>query len=174
MVLFKFIDIVLFFIGILKKGGALGLDTSTSLLNEIRKFKLWAIDNGGHYGEWETNYEHWESILLKVKELLSKEPIEKWSLELVNSFLYIIARNNEDEHIIEFLVEYHPVQLVSLAHHSLTYPDFEARWQIAYGLGEIQYYDIDELRELLTAFMTKDPHEYVKRRAAIAYGRQGL
>lgn len=43
------------------------------------------------------------------------------------------------------------------------YDDYEARWQIAYGLGEIEDTGND-VQELITKFL-QDEHEYVRRRA---------
>ncbi|WP_069034034.1 hypothetical protein [Gottfriedia luciferensis] len=67
------------------------------------------------------------------------------------------------ENITEQLID-PPTQLIELAKHSLSYNDFEARWQIAYGLGEFTDYE-EEVKLFFKKFIF-DEVEYVRRRAS--------
>lgn len=150
------------------------------LLVEIDKFKNWAKTVGPsgeweteypHYGEWETEYPHWGSIYDSVNQLVEDIPVERWRSDLINAFLYILARDNESEFIIDTLID-NPIQLLSVAKHALSYPDYDARWQIAYGLGEIDENN-QEIQMLLNQFLL-DEIEYVRRRASFAYEKKGF
>lgn len=141
------------------------------LLLEINNFRNWTKTADKSYGEWETEYLHWDRIYHYIDKLIVDAPVEKWSSNILNEFLYILARDNECEIIINTLIEY-PNQLLSVAKHSVIFPDSEARWQIAYGLGEI----VDnnkEIQTLLNQFLL-DEVEYVRRRASFAYEKQGF
>ncbi|MFF2878734.1 hypothetical protein ACFVR2_20680 [Gottfriedia sp. NPDC057991] len=68
------------------------------------------------------------------------------------------------ENIIDQLLD-HSTQLIVLAKQSLSFNDFEARWQIAYGLGELT--DNEEEVKLLLKKFILDEVEYVSRRASL-------
>lgn len=138
----------------------------SQLIKEIESFILWSKTCEKSYGEWETDYLHWDRIYKSTNNLIEKIPVENWSAELVNKFLFILARDNECENIIGQLID-HPNQLIELANHLLSFNDFEARWQIAYGLGEITDFGI-KVKQLLQKFIL-DEVEYVSRRAAFGY-----
>ncbi|WP_413378734.1 hypothetical protein [Alkalihalobacillus sp. 1P02AB] len=106
------------------------------LFLEINIFRNWAETADKPFGEWETEYLHWDRIYHYVNKLIEDTPVEKWSSDLLNEFLYILARDNECEIILETLID-NPIHLLSIAKHSVSFPDHDARWQIAYGLGEI-------------------------------------
>ncbi len=77
----------------------------------------------------ETDFLHWVRIYKSTINLIEEIPIKNWSTDLV-------ARENECKNIIGQLID-HPIQLIELAKYSLSFNDYEARWQIAFGLGEI-------------------------------------
>ncbi|PEC48705.1 hypothetical protein [Bacillus sp. AFS096315] len=114
----------------------------SQLIKEIESFILWSKTCEKSYREWETDYLHWDRIYKSTNNLIKKIPVENWSSKLVNKFLFILARDNECENIICQLID-HPNQLIKLAKHSVSFNDFEARWQIAYGLGEITDFGIE-------------------------------
>ncbi|MEH7402998.1 hypothetical protein V7148_18670 [Gottfriedia acidiceleris] len=138
----------------------------SQLIKEIESFILWSKTCEKSYREWETDYLHWDRIYKSTNNLIKKIPVENWSSKLVNKFLFILARDNECENIICQLID-HPNQLIKLAKHSVSFNDFEARWQIAYGLGEITDFGI-EVKQLLQKYIL-DEEEYVSRRAAFGY-----
>jgi hypothetical protein len=88
------------------------------LLLEIEKFRNWAKTLDKSFGEWETEYLHWDRIYHFVNKLIEDIPVEKWSSDLLNEFLYILARDNECEIIIDTLIE-NPTRLLSIAKHSV-------------------------------------------------------
>jgi hypothetical protein len=141
------------------------------LLLEIEMFRNWANTADKSFGEWETEYLQWDRIYRYVKKLIEDTPVEKWSSDQLNEFLYILARDNECEIIIDTLIE-NPPQLLALAKHSIFFPDHDARWQIAYGLGEIKDND-HEIINLLNKFL-QDEKEYVRRRASFAFEKKGF
>ncbi|MEH7351264.1 hypothetical protein [Gottfriedia acidiceleris] len=138
----------------------------SQLIKEIESFILWSKTSKKSYGEWETDYLYWDRIYKSTNNLVEKIPVENWSTDLVNKFLFILSRDNECENIIGQLINY-PIQLIELAKHSLSFNDFEARWQIAFGLGEITDNGID-VKLLLQKYIL-DEVEYVRRRAAFGY-----
>lgn len=141
------------------------------LLLEIDIFRNWAKTADKSFGEWETEYLHWARIYHYVNKLVEDTPVEKWSSDLLNDFLYILARDNECEIIIDTLID-NPTQLLSVAKHSVSFPDHDARWQIAYGLGEIDENN-QEIQTILNQFLI-DEFEYVRRRASFAYEKKGF
>ncbi|WP_163539591.1 hypothetical protein [Gracilibacillus sp. YIM 98692] len=141
------------------------------LLLEIELFKNWAKPADKSFGEWETEYLHWDRIYHFVNKLIEDSPVEKWSPDLINEFLYILARDNECEIIIDTLIE-NPPQLLSIAKHSVSFPDHDARWQIAYGLGEINENE-QEIKNILKKLLNDDK-EYVRIRASFAFEKKGF
>ena len=95
-------------------------------LEEVHKFKLWAEIAGQSYGEWETEYLHWDKIYQAAGELKINIPVGMWSEELINDFLYILARDN----LIDALVK-RSEEMLSLAKHAVSFQDNHTRWQIA-------------------------------------------
>jgi hypothetical protein len=53
-----------------------------------------------------------------------------------------------------------------LASKALTYEDYDAKWQLAYGLSHLK--DFKSTAEALLQEFIKDEHEYVRRRALLA------
>ncbi|KOP70191.1 hypothetical protein AMS59_20380 [Lysinibacillus sp. FJAT-14745] len=139
------------------------------LLIEIDMFRNWTRTTDLSFGEWETEYLHWDRIYYYVNKLIEGTPIEQWSSNLLNEFLYILARDNECEIIIGNLIA-NPKQLLSIAKYAVSFPDHDARWQIAYGLGEIDE-DNEEIQMLINQFLL-DEIEYVRKRALIAYEKK--
>lgn len=132
------------------------------LEGEIKFFKEWADDIAVKYGEWETDYHHWDKIYRAIDEVLKHVPTDEWNVDVYELILYALARDNECENVIQTLIEY-PNVLKCLAYKALTHDDYDARWQIAYGLGEIEDTS-NEVQDLITRFL-EDDNEYVRRRA---------
>lgn len=135
------------------------------LENEIHLFHDWATSHPKDYGEWETDYMEWGRIYEAFKQVLDNVPTEMWDSNLQRRLLYIVARDNEDEKIVEWLVDY-PDKFLTLARTALSYNDWKARWQVAHYLYKLQS-DDPEVEGLLHNFM-KDGTEYVRRRACMA------
>lgn len=143
----------------------MGVELIIPFKNGVSDFKKWSSKADKSYGEWETKYPKWDELYQLTKALIEGLSVERWNDELIKDFLYILARDNEVENIIEQLIEL-PNQLLSLAKYAITYKDADAKWQIAYGLGEISEEKLSS-RILLNEFL-KDNQEYVRRRASFA------
>ncbi len=134
-----------------------------SLRVEVERFKAWAAAQAGHSGEWECDYEGWPELLEAAHAALAGINLVDADIDLI---LYALARNNECENIMGMLEE-HPFNGMSVARVGVTYPDRDARWQVAVFLGTR---DDDEGRSLLRR-MVLDDDEYVRRRALLAIVR---
>ena len=143
----------------------MGMELIIPFENGVEDFKNWSNKADKSYGEWETEYPNWDKLYQHTAELLKGLSVERWNDELIKDFLYILARDNEVENIVEQLIDL-PNQLLSLAKSAITYNDADAKWQIAYGLGEISEEKL-AIRIFLNDFL-KDEHEYVRRRASFA------
>ena len=139
-------------------------------LQEVANFKLWAKTADQSFGEWETEYLHWDKIYHAADKLIDTTLVGKWIGEFLDEFLFILARDNECENIMDTLIQY-PNQLISLARYAVNFQDPDAKWQIASGLGKINTGD-EAIRSLLKSFLA-DEDEYVKRRAALAWEEKG-
>ncbi|SDX05600.1 HEAT repeat domain-containing protein [Paenibacillus sp. CF384] len=136
-----------------------------NLTSEINSFKNWEDKLTDKSKEWETEYLHWDRIYLAVNKVLRYVPLNEWEIVDDELLLYALARDNEVENVLQLLIEY-PEALKRLAYRAFSYEDYEARWQVAFGLGEIEN-KCDEVQELLTKFL-QDENEYVRRRATFA------
>lgn len=148
-----------------------GFSLKDEFLHEAAKFRRWAGPQRKRYGEWETEYYDWSEIYHAAEVLLAGDPVDQWDDELKDEFLYILARDNECENILDTLIQ-SPDHLIALAGHAVTFLDSDARWQIAYGLGQIEAYTL-ERRKLLNVFIN-DKDEYVRRRARLAWEVSGF
>lgn len=140
-------------------------------LCEAAKFRRWAGPPRKRYGEWETEFNGWSGIYRAAEVLIAGKPVDQWDDELKDEFLYILARDNEGENILETLIQF-PDHLITLAGHAVTFPDVDARWQIAHGLGQTEAYTV-ERRKLLNV-LKNDKDEYVRRRARLAWEGSGF
>ncbi len=142
-----------------------------SLAEEIAKFKKWAelyrqpnYAGPRDYGaEWECDYQHWQEIYVAVEELLESAARRSLTDSELELLLFALARDNEDENILELLEKY-PSAASQIAKAALGYIDKDARWQAAVLLGRIRAPDS---ASLLKRFLT-DEVEYVRRRAGFA------
>ncbi|MEK4356428.1 hypothetical protein NYE48_05115 [Paenibacillus sp. FSL M7-1455] len=86
--------------------------------------------------EWETDYNDWNLIYALTQEIFDTTRYDDWEVRTINNLLYIIARDNECETIIEQLIG-QPQSFISLSIEALRYPDSEARCQFAHYLSKI-------------------------------------
>lgn len=149
----------------------MSIDIKLHFENEIENFRRWAVTADKRNGEWETDYFYWDVIYDLTEKLIKSTAIEDWNENIVKDYLYILARDNECENIIAQLIDI-PKQLIELAKLALLCAEPNAKWQIAFGLGEISDFEV-ERKSLLEKFLL-DEEEYVRRRASFAlfgYGR---
>ena len=140
------------------------------LKEEIDKFKKWAAENPGRYGEWEFYYSNWENLYSAFIEFIENLSIDNLLTKEIEDLIYVIGRDNEAERLIDFLSEKDDLFLL-LASSAITVDDADARWQFAHYLGEIKYGKADAERLLLKFF--QDPNDYVSRRALMELANMG-
>lgn len=133
---------------------------------EVANFRRWASESGdipGCSAEWECDYPNWQGLYTAVEQFLASSANRLLANEELELLLYSLARDNEDENILE-LLEHFPKTAMQLAQAGLNYSDADARWQIAVLLGRIK---TPESVELLQQYIS-DEAEYVRRRAKFA------
>ncbi|MEN9678340.1 MAG: hypothetical protein RIS76_4236 [Verrucomicrobiota bacterium] len=144
----------------------------STLGTEITKFRQWAVIRlspdyrpgpDSHGAEWECDYPDWHDIYCAVTCFLASAHDRALTSHETELMLYALARDNEDEIILETLVKF-PVPALQVAEAALTYPDSDARWQMAVLLGRIGTLNAVAL---LGRFLA-DQEEYVRRRARFA------
>ncbi len=138
----------------------------------VQHFKAWAERYPAKQdtGEWECDYEHWAEIESAFNACLDACPPPDWTNEVIELMLYVIARSNETERLINQLRS-RPVHLLALAQAGLRAHDPQARWQLAHAVGK-WISDLQEAEPLLERYFD-DEDEYVSRRALIALGDRG-
>ena len=135
-----------------------------NLIKEINKFRNYANKNKSNYGEWEMYYNNWDNIYTSfINVLKNEEPTKKYVYDMI----YIIARDNECEYIIEELTEY-KYWFELLCKYSLKTNEYNAKWQFAHYLSEyVEKYNCNEFaKESIIKFL-EDKNEYVSRRALL-------
>jgi len=137
----------------------------TTFAEEVERFRRWADRvrrSTSRHGEWECEYPDWERLYESAEQFLGEAP-RTLAAHKIEQLLYILARDNEDERILQALAAYPRIAL-QLAHAGVGHSDQDARWQLAVLLGRIRS---PEAMALLKQF-TQDSDEYVRRRAASA------
>lgn len=135
---------------------------------EVGKFREWAANQAGLYGEWESYYEAWPAIYQGVEQFFDASVLKKWTPQETEDLLYILARDNECEVIADELKEKAPEITFHLASESLQSSDWDARWQLAHVLGFLCF---DSQIEPLLLRFADDGNEYVRRRALQSLAR---
>jgi len=146
------------------------------LLTEVARFKEWAsaYPVSERSGEWEEDYDSdgWWSLQNAVLEFVAGHGPDTWSAEETDAILYAIARNNEVEFLSNEIRERFEPAFMTLARAALTRGEWEARWQIANQLGDLDGAAGGEPEQLLLHYV-EDEIEYVRRRALGALARIG-
>ncbi len=153
-------------------------DAYQNLKREIALFRQWADSpEAGRYGEWETNYQKWDVIRSEFKRYISHVAYSGWSKEVTVDILYIIARDNESELLVDNIAE-EPSRLIFLARIAAISYERNAQWQLADRLGNLMERAAEAESVLLNYFDQErplvdesDPREYIQRRALMALGR---
>src|SRR6266545_7860825 len=138
----------------------------SALAREIAKFRRWADAAGSHpgcSGEWECGYPAFQELYAAVATFLESAADRALGRDELELLLYALARDNEDEHILETMERY-PRVAMQAAETALSHPDTDARWQAAVLLGRI---GTPQATSLLRRFLGDDA-EYVRRRAGFA------
>lgn len=137
------------------------------IVRAAEAFSAWAQTHPQDFGEWETDYLEWPEAYDCARALLDDRPFPEWNDAEKQSFLYLLARDNEVEDLADLLAE-HPKTLVHVAEHVCATPssaEAHARWQVAAYLPAIG----TEAIPLLLALVA-DEDEHVRRRALLSLG----
>ncbi|MBN0042103.1 HEAT repeat domain-containing protein [Cellulosimicrobium cellulans] len=137
------------------------------IVRAAEAFAAWAQTHPQDFGEWEADYPEWPAAYDSARALLDDRPFPEWNDPEKQSFLSLLARDNEVEDLAHLLSE-HPTTLVCVAEHVCASPESaepHARWQIAAYLPAA---GPDATPSLLT--LVADDDEYVRRRALLSLG----
>lgn len=149
-------------------------DVKRQLLLAADRFRAWARDTypNARFGEWETTYEGWDAVYESVTRFIRGYHYDRWDSVERQALLYLIARDNESELLVDVLAE-DPARLLALARDAVVSTENEARCQIAERLGNLRE-NREEATALLVQFaQDEQDDEYVRRRALLALGRLG-
>lgn len=131
---------------------------------EIDKFDKWAqqhydIPQDDIRGEWECNYKNWGTIHKAFQEYIGITDPERWTEDQKIKLLYIIARDNEIECLVDLLDEH---ALTILTEFSIKHGHRDDKWQLA-----IQLHKLSDRQKALTLLekLVNDEDEYVIRRS---------
>lgn len=139
---------------------------------EVARFQAWADAiyplAKQRYGEWETHYDHWNDLEQMFDIFVSSTCCHDWDDSTVQIVLYVLARDNEAERMIDVLAM-NEDNVLCLAAHAVESSETEAKWQFAQAILELHH--LSPLAENLLLRFARDDDEYVRRRAmsALAY-----
>ena len=142
------------------------MNKKEKLYREIKKFTKWADqcqptwseerDNG----EWELGYPHFEELCGAAEVVVNEYPCSEADETLIHALLFVIARDNECEELVEEKLVLHRDWFELLAKKSIGSKYVNAEWQFAKHLGDCEGCD----PELLFLFI-KSEYEYTSRMA---------
>lgn len=140
--------------------------------DEIEKFKKWAesyseTPQDERSGEWECDYPSWTIILTEFETFFNNNHYSNWTDTEIDDILYIIARDNECNSIIELISE-HPETFDFIAKKGLEFYSHDTKWQIVELLYKL---DDPKKAELLIEKYISQNIEYVSRMAIKTLGR---
>ena len=115
-------------------------------------------------GEWEVDYPYWNDTYRAFCHVLTQMDAETADSVLLDEMVYLIARDNEAEGFIQETTS-HPQWFECLCRRAAASNENEAKWQFAAYLPECSC--SQKVRDMILNF-TKDPNEYVSRRALLA------
>ena len=145
---------------------------NSTLKIEIEKFRSWASDypQDTRSGEWECDYEEWSSLNAAFLSFVeNKVPSELTKTEVAD-LVYVIARDNEIEDLIEAVALNEELfkLLLSYVLHST---EADAKWQFAVALGQNTLNHAIAEDALLK--LVNDADEYTSRMALQSLGKIG-
>ncbi|MBH5329814.1 hypothetical protein H9Q10_09050 [Eikenella sp. S3360] len=115
-------------------------------------------------GEWECNYAAMPEVWAACFDFAQQIPAHQWQPEQAAQLLYLTARDNESEYIVEMLPE---PALLRLCDTYRQQPVYDAGWQLADQLPRLS----DRAAAWRWAeYFCNDPDEYTCRRALMVSG----
>ncbi|MCP4582912.1 MAG: HEAT repeat domain-containing protein [candidate division Zixibacteria bacterium] len=137
---------------------------------EVNKFKAWADTylKKSPPAEWECDYQDWPALNRAFLALISEKYPTVLSKTEIDDLIYVIARDNEMEELIEEVASY-PKLFELLLQNVLKSNERDAKWQFAVSLGKkILNKNVAE-NALLQ--LVEDSDEYVSRMALQSLGK---
>lgn len=130
---------------------------------EVARFQTWAeqVPVASRSGEWECDYPDWDDLYAAWQVLRSHLPLQTWSEPLIRSFLYVLARDNENRAIVRDVAELGTDCVILVSNWALEYGEAEAQYQCAQALGHT---NLTVAESLLLRF-AESQDEYVRRMA---------
>lgn len=145
-------------------------DVFNNLEEQVDRFRTWAdaylVERRS--GEWECDYGKWNLLYDSFAKFLRDCPVAGWDKEVMETVIYIVARDNEVEIMMSELAQ-DLNRLLAVADACLSSAERDAKWQVAARLGKLSVRP-QEAESLLLKFM-EDEDEYVRRQALMALGR---
>jgi HEAT repeat protein len=135
-----------------------------TLHDEINRFKDWAPPIDHRHGEWECDYEHWPQLWTAAISSIDQHSGRELSPDVAEDLLFVLARDNEAEHIRDHLVQTTDV-LSTLAAYATKCSDADAKWQIVVSVADAE---LPNAADLIRPFLNDD-NEYVRRRSLMAF-----
>lgn len=147
------------------------MDVRNELLTQVNRFKKWATTYppDQRSGEWECDYEHWNTLWRAFLEFVDGVPFALWSVEERISVLYVIARDNEMEYLVREIKDRSAELLLDVSDAALEIGEADAKWQLATQLGYLAKNTARQ--ETLLLQFANDGHEYVRRRSLQSLAR---
>lgn len=142
------------------------MTSAGSLRSEAGRLRRWAdsLPESERSGDWEAAYPAWQALWRAAETALQQPELAE---EDIDDLLYVLARDREEQWVLEHLREPDSPHTLTLARAALGYPDKDTRWQLVDVLAG---WSGDEAEELLQAF-TKDGDQFVRRRAIPAVAK---
>ncbi|WP_040952705.1 HEAT repeat domain-containing protein [Gorillibacterium massiliense] len=137
------------------------------LKNEVSHFVNWSNSVKHKVYEWEADYPDWSRVYTLIGKLLMSISFSDLTQEAKKDLLFLLARDNELEEIATQLAEY-PDHIIPLSREGLSYPDSDARWQLAHYIWSYGN-TFPEVEGILVEYY-RDTDEYVRRRTLLALG----
>ena len=146
------------------------MNAPDSLQEQVDRFKEWASTYPVHQrsGEWECDYEHWDSLWVAAIAVLESLAPDAWTQKCRANLLYAIARDNEMEHLADELSGKTDA-LLELTRSAIGSSEPDAKWQLAVQLGTLSTNKMEA--ETLLLRLVDDEDEYVSRRSLLALGK---
>ena len=141
-----------------------------ALVEEIALFRNWAVPqlSDGEYSCWEAGYSYWPQVKSAFGAFLQQRLFQEWDSGTISELLYIIARDNDSPSLAHAVAE-EPERLLFLTRAALKSSEYDAKWQFAVELGDLDRRKHPAEPLLLALFQDED--EYVRRQALMALGR---
>jgi hypothetical protein len=121
------------------------------LISEVARFRHWAAAYTPDWGpEWECDYENWHDLYDVVLRFVNERPFASWTDVEIHALLYALARDNELQHIAEYILSCNVVTLIAITRAAVEIGEPDAKWQLAEELGHLEQAGAEAEQLLIT------------------------